>query len=603
MVLKKSQRVLSFALSLIVLLALSSVFCFERAGAVSDGEWTYELESGGANITSYIGTGKDVVVPAKLGNQKVYKVTAISTNNFKSSITSITFSNGISVLGDSICKGYSSLERVTLPDTLTSIGSDAFFGCTSLKAVTIPNSVTSIGANAFAGCTSLISATMNCKATVVPSKLFAGDKSLNTVTIPTYTTEIGDNAFEGCAAVVNITLPASVKTIGANAFSGCSSLTNVYLPAELRSIGQLAFNNCSSLTTLFIPNKTKTINDEAFAGCTSLRSIYFCPSVNVIKNNIFNNCGSLESIVFGGENFNFGNFSAASLSATVYYPAKYVSSWSDYYGPKAKSYQSPSSVSLTGDTTVKAGTTVHLNVSINGDIKDAYAISSSNPNIATVSADGTLFARATGMTTVTVTAVSGVSKSVEVSVQPAAPTAVKAVAKTTTSADITWQGTNNVTGYNIFRSTSKSGSFKKVGSSTTTTYTDKGLTKGKTYYYKVVSYVSSDGKQISSAYSSAVSVKACAPAPASITAKKAKSGVAKITWGKSVGASGYEVYMATSANGKFTKISTVSKPTTLSCTKSGLKSGKTYYFKVRTYTTVNGSKIYSGYTKTVKVKV
>ena len=131
----------------------------------------------------------------------------------------------------------------------------------------------------------------------------------------------------------------------------------------------------------------------------------------------------------------------------------------------------------------------------------------------------------------------------------------------------------------------------------------QGPSKGKTYYYKVACYVNYDGKQAISAYSSVVSVKAAAPAPAQVSAKKAKSGAAKITWSKSTGANGYEVYMAASAKGKFTKAGTISKSATVSFTKSGLKSGKTYFFKVRAYTTVGGKKVYSDYTKTVKVKV
>ena len=51
MVLKKSQRVISFMLALIFALALSATFCVENAGAVADGEWTYDIEANGANIT------------------------------------------------------------------------------------------------------------------------------------------------------------------------------------------------------------------------------------------------------------------------------------------------------------------------------------------------------------------------------------------------------------------------------------------------------------------------------------------------------------------------------------------------------------------------
>lgn len=195
------------------------------------------------------------------------------------------------------------------------------------------------------------------------------------------------------------------------------------------------------------------------------------------------------------------------------------------------------------------------------------------------------------------------SKSVTINVTPAAPTGLTVTSKTTTSAEITWKAVLNATGYNIYRSTSKTGTYKKVGTTTGTTFTDKGLTKGKTYYYKVASYVNSNGTQILSQYSAIKSVKAAAPAPATISAKKSKAGVAKITWSKSTGATGYEVYMAKSSTGTYSKIATISKASTLSYTKSGLTKGKTYYFKVRSYTTVNGKKIYSDYTKVVKVKV
>ncbi|MGN1338765.1 MAG: leucine-rich repeat protein [Oscillospiraceae bacterium] len=606
MVLKKSQRVVSFLLTLVMLLSLTSVFCFNRAFAVAEGEWTYDLDAMGANITGYIGTSKAVTVPATLGGQKVYKVSAICTNKFKGEITSITFSNGINYLGNAVCKGYSKLERVTLPETLISIGDDAFASCTSLVGITVPNSVTSIGSNAFGDCSSLLSATLSCKATVIPSNLFADAIRLNTITLPAYTTEIGESAFDHCISLTSISLPDSVKTIGANAFNSCESLANISLSSELKTIGQLAFYNCRNLRTLYIPNKTKTINDEAFSKCSGLREIYLPDSLTVMKTMVFNNCTGLDKIVFGGDYHNFGNFSNTSLKATVYYPEKYASNWASYYGIKSQSYQAPTDIYISGGKDIAPGDKINLNVSIipsSCEFPNAYTISSSNPVVATVSGDGTVIARATGATTITVTAISGVSKSINIGVTPACPTDLKATIKTTTSAELSWKSVYNVTGYNIYRSTSKTGTYKKVGTTTDTTYVDKGLTKGKTYYYKVASYVNSNGQQIISSYSTPASVKAAAPAPSTITAKKSKSGVAKITWGKSTGASGYEVYMAKSSKGTYSKIATINKASTLSYTKTGLTAGKTYYFKVRSYTTVNGKKIYSNYTKVVKVKV
>ena len=583
MVSKTSHRVGSFLLTLVMLLSLTSVFCFQSAAALTDGEWQYEFTDNGVNVTGFIGTARTITVPAKIAGERVKKVTALNTNNSKTSITSITFSNGIEELGVGLCKGYTSLERVTLPENLTTIGNDAFYGCSALTGITVPNSVSYIGENAFNGCSSLISADLSCRAVTIPAGLFSNCVLLNTVSLPSYTAEIGENAFNGCKSLQTISMPDSVKTINNNAFHECTSLRTVNLSTELKTIGDAAFKDCTSLQEIFIPGKVKTISESAFNGCYSFKSI-----------------------VFGGDYYNFGELSGTKMQCTIYYPVKYASSWGDYNVVNLKSYNSPSSVSISGTTEAAPGTKTTLKVNalpVGGEFNDVFILRSSNPNVATISDDGTVIARATGVTTITVYMISGESASVTFSVTPEKPKNLTATAKTTTSAELSWTAAKNVTGYNVYRSTSKNGTFKNVGSTTTNTFTDKGLTKGKTYYYKVASYVNAEGKQAISQYSEVVSVKAAAPAPAQVSAKKAKSGAAKITWSKSTGANGYEVFMATSAKGKFTKAGTITKSATVTFTKSGLKARKTYYFKVRAYTTVGGKKVYSDFTRTVKVKV
>ena len=606
MVSKTSHRVGSFLLTLVMLLSLTSVFCFQSAAALTDGEWQYEFTDNGVNVTGFIGTARTITVPAKIAGERVKKVTALNTNNSKTSITSITFSNGIEELGVGLCKGYTSLERVTLPENLTTIGNDAFYGCSALTGITVPNSVSYIGENAFNGCSSLISADLSCRAVTIPAGLFSNCVLLNTVSLPSYTAEIGENAFNGCKSLQTISMPDSVKTINNNAFHECTSLRTVNLSTELKTIGDAAFKDCTSLQEIFIPGKVKTISESAFNGCYSLQNAYISQSVSVIKRDAFTGCSSLKSIVFGGDYYNFGELSGTKMQCTIYYPVKYASSWGDYNVVNLKSYNSPSSVSISGTTEAAPGTKTTLKVNalpVGGEFNDVFILRSSNPNVATISDDGTVIARATGVTTITVYMISGESASVTFSVTPEKPKNLTATAKTTTSAELSWTAAKNVTGYNVYRSTSKNGTFKNVGSTTTNTFTDKGLTKGKTYYYKVASYVNAEGKQAISQYSEVVSVKAAAPAPAQVSAKKAKSGAAKITWSKSTGANGYEVFMATSAKGKFTKAGTITKSATVTFTKSGLKARKTYYFKVRAYTTVGGKKVYSDFTRTVKVKV
>ncbi len=93
------------------------------------------------------------------------------------------------------------------------------------------------------------------------------------------------------------------------------------------------------------------------------------------------------------------------------------------------------------------------------------------------------------------------------------------------------------------------------------------------------------------------------PQAPTITKITTKSKKANLKWSKSIGATGYEVYMATSKNGKFEKIKTITSQT-LKYTKSKLKKKKKYFFKIRPYKKIDGKKVYGSYSdvKSIKVK-
>ena len=87
-----------------------------------------------------------------------------------------------------------------------------------------------------------------------------------------------------------------------------------------------------------------------------------------------------------------------------------------------------------------------------------------------------------------------------------------------------------------------------------------------------------------------------------LTAKRA----AKLTWKKSKGykADAYEVYRATSKNGKYVKVFTTKRAAALSYTGSkNLKSGKKYYFKVRGVRTIDGKKYYTKWSNISSLKI
>lgn len=89
--------------------------------------FTYEVKGGTATLTSYTGSGSEVVIPAEVDG---YAVTALGDNLFKDS----------------------GVTSVTLPDSVTSIGWFAFYGCASLQTVTLGKAVSTIGYAAFDGC-------------------------------------------------------------------------------------------------------------------------------------------------------------------------------------------------------------------------------------------------------------------------------------------------------------------------------------------------------------------------------------------------------------------------------------------------------------------
>lgn len=606
MVQSKTNRVLSFLLALAVLASFSCFFCTQTAYAESDGEWQYKIMADGtAEITGYIGTSSSVTIPAKVGGKTVSTITTLCSNNFKSKITSVTFSSGIKTISNAAFSDYINLQRVTLPDTLKSIGSSAFYGCSSLAGITLPSSVSYIGEAAFANCSSLLSANLTCIATTLPARLFDTCPALSTVTLPAYIDAIGANAFSGCSSLKSISIPDSVKTIGTGAFLGCTSLASVKLPYEVKTIEEYAFSKCSSLSTVFVPNKIKTIKNEAFSYCSNLRSVYISPSVTVINTSVFLGCEHLETVVFGGEYITISKIFDLAAHPIVYYPAKYASSWKNYSDAETKSYNNTTSISVSGTSKLSPGDKTQLKIVCNpssGSFSNVYSIICSDTSVVSVSETGLVTAKSAGKATITVVDVSGTTGTFVVTVKPAKPTNLTITPRSTSSVDLSWKNVN-AAGYYIYRSTKKSSGFKKIDTVAGTSYTDKGLTKGKTYYYKVVAYTNTSDGVVTSDASAVKSIKVTSPAPSTISASKVKSGTAKITWGKANGASGYEVYMATKKNGSYTKAATITNGSTLTYKKTGLTAKKTYYFKVRSYITVNGTKVYSPFTKIVSVKV
>ena len=155
-----------------------------------------------------------------------------------------------------------------------------------------------------------------------------------------------------------------------------------------------------------------------------------------------------------------------------------------------------------------------------------------------------------------------------------APVITRSCSTSPTTTTLSWSKVYNASGYYVYRSTTASGTYTKIATVTSPSYTDTGLTAGTTYYYKIVAYNSSTTSSMSS-YKSILPTNV--KTPTIYYGKANSSSSITVKWTNVPGAASYYVYRSTSASGTYSHVGTVSKT---SFTNTGLSSGTTYYYKI-----------------------
>src|SRR4030095_14033769 len=117
---------------------------------------------------------------------------------------------------------------------------------------------------------------------------------------------------------------------------------------------------------------------------------------------------------------------------------------------------------------------------------------------------------------------------------------------------LAWIASSGATSYRVKRAMVSGGPYTTIASPTTTSYTNTGLTNGRTYYF-VVSAVNSSGE---SANSSQVSATPQASLPSVPTGLTATAGNAQVSlmWNASSGATSYRVKRSRGSGGPYTEI-------------------------------------------------
>ena len=235
---------------------------------------------------------------------------------------------------------------------------------------------------------------------------------------------------------------------------------------------------------------------------------------------------------------------------------------------------------------------------------ETYALISSNAansyNNTGLSTGTTYYYKIRAYRTVGTTRVYGnYSSIISVKPIPASPASVKAASSSYDGINVSWSGVSGASGYEVYRAASSEGTYVLISSTATASYNNTGLITNCNYYYKIRAYRIVDSINVYGNFSSATNAKPIPSAPVSVKAVSSSYNSINASWSGVVGASGYQVYRATSSTGTYVLTATTAG---LSYNNTGLITNSTYYYKVRVYRIVGSIKIYSNFSSVVSTR-
>jgi len=404
------------------------------------------------------------------------------------------------------------ITRVVVQEGVTSLSDYAFYNCTKLADIDLPDSLKSIGVVALAG------------------------TALKIIEIPAGVTSIGPEAFENNSNLTSFRVAAGNTAYSADSAGVLFNKNKTQLircplaiqgkytiPSTVTLVGEKAFVQCKGLTEVTIPGSVKELSRHAFFACTALKTVHLQEGLEIIGQESFANCSALSG--------------SLTIPATV----KKV------------------------DSTPFMGTELS-EVWFLGDMPEIspYAFSANALTVYYPAGNAT-------WTEEKIEAVKGLSTWVAVT--------SKLTLKASNVASsgkirLTWNSMPDAVKYEVYRATSKSGTYTRLSTTTGTSLTNTSTTAGKTYYYKV-RFVDANGNK--SDFSDVVSRACDLPQPKITLSNVASTGKIKISWEKIDGATKYEVYRS-----KDNKTWSLLKATTgTSLTNTSATAGTKYYYKVR----------------------
>ena len=228
-----------------------------------------------------------------------------------------------------------------------------------------------------------------------------------------------------------------------------------------------------------------------------------------------------------------------------------------------------------------------LKKSVGAEVNELTVKATTNASDATVTITGNTDLKiGENKITVKVKSSSGLVKTYYIKVNKLPTSTVVGAPSLTMSSDattgkpvLTWAAGVNADEYKIYRSTSKTGTFKLLATltNTTTSYVDAKAKAGTKYYYKVKSVGTTD---VIGEAESTIKYRTCDLSQPIVTpGNRPSDGKPQLTWSDVPGAEKYKIYRAETPDGEYV-LKCTQKSTTYTNTKD-VAVGTTYYYKVK----------------------
>ncbi len=557
------------------------------------------------------------------------------------------------------------LKQIIIPSEVTSIDQNAFFGCSNLEKVEINGQIKEIANYTFENCEKLTDISLPDSLLKIGYRSFYNCSSMSSINLPENISSIGEFAFEKNYSLKQIYLPKSLQNISRYSFNTERLHPAFKATVEYKSYAhnfakenKLPFEYVMyNLSDCYIEGDTTS---RVYTGELFTPRVYLKNENNkevLIENDNYKltylnnkNAGTATILITGinnytgTERFNFkiekATYDMSNVkfeNLTCIYDGKQHSiaaiglpnGVSVTYQNNGKTNAGIYTITaiFTGDSinynTIKNMTATlkidaknisNLNISsvtdkkyTGADIKPSVTVKDGNITLKNDS-DYTLAytnSKNTGKSTITITGQKNYIGTKKITFKIIPSQVINLNTKSQKEKEITLQWTKNggnVTGYKVYQYNSESEKWDYVGKTSKTSFIVKKLKAGTKYKFKIRAYKTIDGTQYFGSYSSKLSTSTI-PSATKIKTLTTKNKKVTVNWNKVAGATGYEVYMSTNKNKGYSRIKTITQKGTVSYTKGSLKKNKTYYFKIRTYKTVNEKKIYSSYSNVKQIKV